>query len=86
MVIDGKTVYAGNFKIVDGKIVTPEGVVVDKKMIPISPEVPAFSPNFPEHFEKYMTPEQRQKLRILRRNHNLPKNGAWTAPSPKPTP
>lgn len=90
MVIDGKTVYIGNTKIVDGKIVTPDGTVVGKGMVPKAPPGPNVHPNtstVPAQWEYYMTPEQRQKLRILRQqNRALQKNGVWSSPPPKPTP
>jgi serine/threonine protein kinase len=89
VVVNGKNVYVGNMKIVDGNLVTPDGTVVEKGMVPKTPSAPNVHPvpqNFPEHWERYMTPEQRQKIRILRRNGGLPTNTFWQTPPPKPTP
>lgn len=80
VVVDGRTVRIGNMKIVDGKLVTPDGVVIEEGLVPKSPGVHPVPPGFPADWNKYMTPEQRRKIKILQQN------GKWPSPLPKPTP
>lgn len=69
--IDGETVRIGNMKITDEGIETPDMIIDDNGIRPKNPKRPPL-PNqkpllTPEQFRN-LTPEQKRRLRIIRRN------------------
>ncbi|MFL6468276.1 MAG: serine/threonine protein kinase [Pyrinomonadaceae bacterium] len=79
VVINSKSINAGNVKIMKGKIITPEGEFPFNQPYTPNVKIPAV-PIDPA----LLTPEQRQRLRILRRNH--PEVFVKAPPEPKSSP
>lgn len=80
--IDGETVRIGNMKITDEGIETPDMIIDDNGIRPKNPKRPPL-PNqkpllTPEQFRN-LTPEQKRRLRIIRRNQSTREN-----PPPEP--
>ncbi len=72
--VNGETVYVGNMKITNGKIEGP-GYFIDengiKRTIPMAPIVVPKPRTFTAEELKHMTPEERQKLRMIWGNRVL---------------
>lgn len=84
--IKGDKVYVGNMIITDNQIKTPDGVInLDDEDMPEKPVIPRNFPGLsPEQF-KNLTPKQRQKLRRIRSNQQIPSPPEVISP-PKPPP
>ena len=70
--VDGDTVHVGNMTVRNGRIETPGGYMDENgvwRRIP-NPKIPPITPPTAEQW-RYMTPEQRRKLRILLRRQNM---------------
>jgi hypothetical protein len=81
VVINGKSIRSGNVKIVNGKIITPEGEFpLNKQFQQLTPMMPKIPPV--QIDPRTLTPEQRQRLRMLRQNHPE----VFVKPPPQPTP
>jgi hypothetical protein len=76
-VINGKSITAGNVKIANGMVYTPQGVFPMNKQFPPNVQIP----NMPID-PSTLTPEQRRRLRMLRRNHPE----VFVKPAPQPSP
>jgi serine/threonine protein kinase len=77
IVINGKSLTAGNVKIANGMVFTPQGTFPLNKQFP--PNVQR--PNVPID-PSTLTPEQRRRLRMLRQNHPE----VFVKPPPQPSP
>jgi len=77
IVINGKSITAGNVKIANGMVYTPQGAFPMSKQFPPN----ANRPNTPID-PNMLTPEQLRQLRILRRNHPE----VFVKPPPQPSP
>ena len=71
--VDGDTVHVGNMTVRNGRVETPGGYLDENgvwRKFPVAPKVPHITPPTAEQW-RYMTPEQRRKLRILLRRQNM---------------
>ena len=83
VVINGKSIRTGNVKIMNGKIITPEGEFpLNKQFRQMTPTMPQIPPV--QIDPRTLTPEQRQRLRMLRQNH--PEVFVKPPPQPSPSP
>ena len=80
IVINGKSIKTGNVKIMDGKIITPQGEFPLNRQFPMSPSTPKIPPV--QIDPRTLTPEQRRRLRMLRQNHPE----VFVKPSPQASP
>ena len=69
--LDGKTIYVGNMRIRNGRVETPNSVMDENGVMRKVPNVELPEPAMPPHF-KNLTPEQRRKLQIFRRQNQIP--------------
>jgi len=71
--VDGDTVHVGNMTVRNGRVETPDAFVDENgvwRKRPVAPKAPHITPPTAEQW-RYMTPEQRRKLRILLRRQNM---------------
>ena len=71
--VDGETVHIGNMTVRNGRVETPGGYLDENgvwRKFPVAPKTPRVTPPTVEQW-RFMTPEQRRKLRILLRKQNM---------------